>query len=157
MPRSVSNAFWEQVTKRDGDDPYMAAVDISHPVLSDPIRVICNDVDVTIDGNNYIGMFFDLKLPGETDQTTKGELVVQNVDQRIGRVLKTMTDWATLRIFTVLRSDPSTTQQDYRHLTLRKVKVNALTASGEVWGHDISGEPCPARRATKEATPGLWI
>lgn len=157
MPRAVSNAFWEQVTKRDGDDPYMVAVEISHPVLSDPIRAICNDVDVTIGGNIYIGMFFDVKLPSETDQTTKGELVVQNVDQRIGRVIKTITDWATLRIFTVLRSDPSTVQQDYRHLTLRKIKVNALTASGEVWGHDISGEPCPARRATKEATPGLWI
>lgn len=157
MPRDVSNTLWEQVTKRDGDDPYMGAVEISHPVLSDPIRVICNDVDVTIGGNVFIGMFFDLKLPGETDQTTKGELVVENVDQRVGQVLKKITDWATLRIFTVLRSDPSVIEQDYRHLTLRKVKVNAMAASGEVWGHDISGEPCPAKRATRAAMPGLWI
>lgn len=157
MPRDLSNSFWEQATKRAGDDPYMPAVEISHVALSQPLRVVLNDADVVSNGETFVGMYFEVKLPGESDQTAKGELVIQNVSQRIGQVLKSIGSAVDMRLMTMLRSDPDTIEQDYRHFSLRKVKVNALAVSGEIWGRDISGEPCPARRATREATPGLWL
>lgn len=157
MPRTVSNDFWEQVTARGADTPYVWALEITHDALAPPVRIARSPVDVVSNGETFFGSYFDISAPGETDETTRGSVTIQNVDQRIGQAIRKIKGRVRGRAMAWLESDPDTLEQDFNFLSLMNFKVNALTVTAELWGHDLAGEPCPARRATPEAMPGLWV
>jgi hypothetical protein len=157
MPRTVPNAFWQQVTARTNDDPFIWAVEITHSSISDALRLACSPVDVVSNGKTYLASFFQFSAPTETDETARGSIVIQNVNQYISQAVRRVKGDVGCRALSWLESDPDTIIHDYPLLTLNRFEVNALTVSAELWAHDVAGEPCPARRATPEATPGLWV
>lgn len=157
MPRTVSNNFWEQITARTGDTPYVWALEITHDALAPPIRIARSPSDVVSNGDTFFGSYFDFTAPGETDETTRGAVTIENISQRIGQAVRKIKGEVSCRVMAWLESDPNTLEHDFNFLRMMNFQVNDLTVTAEIWGHDLAGEPCPARRATPEATPGLWV
>lgn len=157
MPRTVSNAFWQQLTARTNNDPFIWGLEITHSSLADALRIANSPVDVVSNGKTFMKAGFAFTAPGETDETARGSLTIENVDQRVGQAVKKIKGEVGLRAVSWLESDPDTYEHDYNFFELRNFQVNALTVTAELWAHDVAGEPCPARRATPEAMPGLWV
>ena len=91
MSRSLNAALRYAMMQEDaGGVVPLALLTITHPTLSEPIRLV-NDcasesgvTNITHNGHLFVAYPFDLVLPGEDDQApTTGRLSVDNVDRAI--------------------------------------------------------------------------
>ena len=62
------------------DDVILTAIEITHPDLTSPVRVVNDQVDRTIGGETYVALRFDARLADDVEgQVPRAELVVDNV------------------------------------------------------------------------------
>ena len=149
-------------------DALLAFLTITHPSLTDPIRVVSDVMDYVVDGLPFLGLPFDFGVLTDTEGPPMTELRMQNVDQRIGRALLGLNDRAkvTLEIRTSadfdLSQDPRTEIPGgsvlYRFADFDLIDVTATAGeiSGRVMLRDYSQEPWPGQRCTQTRMPGLF-
>lgn len=136
---------------------FLVLLVIDHPQLTEPVRLVNNTENVVSNGKTYVGFPFEFTLFNEDDQTPRAQLRVQNVDRRIGEVVRSLRSVASVAISLVLASDPDTVELDWIQAELRDVEGDAIAVSATVAGHDYTVEPWPVRRATSDILPGLFL
>lgn len=149
-------------------DALLAFLTVTHPALSDPIRVVSDVMDYVVGGLTFLGLPFEFGVLSDTEGPPMTELRMQNVDQRIGRALLGLTDRAkvTLEIRTSadfdLSQDPRTELPGgsvlYRFADFDLIDVTGTVGdlSGRVMLRDYSQEPWPGQRCTQSRMPGLF-
>lgn len=142
---------------RSGDVVIILAT-ITHPEMSEPVRLANNNEDVVSNGLTYLGFPFKIELPSETDDAPKGRMGIQNVDRRIGLEILSVRHLAPskLRIQVVLASDPDSVWLDYKNFSLRDVRGDALQITGVIDKRDSGRDPWPGKRSTKADFPNLY-
>lgn len=170
MPRLIPAVIRREIEAQESGLFLLALVEITHPDLLAPIRVANDIVDYLLSGNRYVGMPFELDHITDGDRPPSGRLRVQNVDQRIGEWVLSLSSPPRLRIdiysgddFGALDESKTRTAigtpspfYSARHLRLRNVSVDAVAVSGEIGSWDPGREPWPSIRATKDRLPGLF-
>ena len=149
-------------------DALLAFLTITHPALTDPIRVVSDVMDYVLSGATYLGLPFEFGVLTDGEGPPMTELRMQNVDQRIGRALLALNDRAkvTLEIRSSadfdLSQDPRTETPGgsalYRFADFDLIDVTATASdiSGRVMLRDYSQEPWPGQRCTQTRMPGLF-
>lgn len=146
----------------------LAFLTITHPGLDEPIRVVSDVMDYQVDGLLWSGRPFGHQLLTDGEGTARTQLVIQNVDRRIGAALRRATERAKLRL--EIRSsgdfdlsvDPRVEVvanppiYSFLDLYLINVQADALQIVGDVQGADYSVEPFPSVRATQDRFPGQF-
>ncbi len=113
---------------------------------------------LTVAGALYVCCPFQLEPPGQTDQEPRGRLSVQNVDARIGEALSLIRDAARVTITIALESDPATAiDGPHAWLSLRNVRLDALTAEGDLVYDDFAAEPFPQEALDERLFPGAFL
>jgi hypothetical protein len=149
-------------------DAILAFLTVTHPLLPDPIRVVSDVMDYTVDGNLYQGLPFDFNVLTDQDGPPMTELRMQNVDRRIGIALMGLNDRATVTL--TLRTsadfdltvDPRTELPggsviyEFERFDLIDVTVTDAEISGRVMLRDFSQEAYPGVRCTQILVPGLF-
>lgn len=152
----------------DSPDALLAFLTLTHPNLGEPIRLVSDVMDYLVDGDLFIGMPFGFKMLSDSDSMPRSQLVVQNVDRRIGQAVKASLERCAVEL--VVRSsadfdlseDPrtelatSTPIYAFRSFWLTNVEVDPMQLSGDVELEDYSVEPWPSIRATQDRLPGLF-
>lgn len=166
--RTVSASFRREMEREESGQAALYFLTISHPELDDDIRVVSDSKDYSYGGQTYIGFLFDLIILDDKQTFPEARLTVQNVDQKIGQVLRSVVSPPRIDIKIIqmtefdLTVDPrtpiSTPYVEYSapELYLVDVDVTALEISGRIVSWNYSQELWPGVRATQSRCPGLF-
>lgn len=160
----------QRLTLEQESSPHalIAFLTIEHPAFADPIRVVSDVMAYQVGGVRYEGIPFGIKQLTDTESGPRTQIVVQNLDRRIGEALRQSQTRAKAEL--VLRSsadfnlsvDPRTeiaaTAPIYafRHFELVNAEGDVSQLVGDVELADFSVEPWPNVRATQDRLPGLF-
>jgi hypothetical protein len=99
VSRSTISASLRRALEEPRSNTYVVVLlEITHPQLGKPIRVANDVVDYVFEDNTYIGFPFDIEIVGDVTTTPRGQLSIQNVDQRISDAILSLTTPPRLRI-----------------------------------------------------------
>lgn len=147
---------------------------ITHPLLTSPIRLSTDPTTrlsydplsygtrSTWRGSNPVSEPFHFivasaDLPGDQEEVpTAARIVLENLHQDIGALLRSFTDWATIDIAVVMADTPNLVELQYLGLKI-------IAADGDLSQIVISAgrpaledETVPMDRMTKDRFPGLF-
>lgn len=168
MTRTITPAIRADLQSQASPHAILGFLTIRHRNLVEPIRVVSDPVDFVAGGLTYLGCPFECAALLDEDGAPTTQLVVQNVDRRIGEALRVVTDRATVQLDVRSTADfdlsanprnevgTSSVIYGFRHFDLVDVTVTPLDLTGTLMLRDYSQEPWPGRRATQSRCPGLF-
>lgn len=168
MSRIDAEAQRLTLESENAPDALLAFLTIEHPALADPIRVVSDVMAYVVDGFRFEGIPFGIKQLTDNETGPRTQIVVQNLDRRIGEALRKSDVRATVRLD--LRSsadfdlsvDPRTEVAStapiyaFQYFELVNVEGDVAQLVGDVEMADYSVEPWPNVRATQDRLPGLF-
>lgn len=98
MPRNIPVSFRQTAEASYNEDVDLCFVTITHPTLSEAIRVVWDTKDFILNGNVYVGFPFDITILSDDDQPPKAQLTIQNVDRLIGEAIQNLRSPPRIRI-----------------------------------------------------------
>lgn len=123
---SFTNEFKINVNKLNTEEMILILLEISHPSLEDPIRIVADNKDFLFNGNNYLAMNFKFTRQQDVQgELPKALLTIENV----GRSLVKWVDasgggrGATFRVILARRSAPTITEE-YIDFSVGSTSVN---------------------------------
>ncbi|MGH7243618.1 MAG: DUF1833 family protein [Phycisphaerales bacterium] len=158
MPRSLSATARAALFAQETGEVFLFLLVLSHPSLSEPIRV-CNDqVNTTSNGIVYVAFPFQLKLPPDDDTPApEVSLSIDNVDRKIVEaVRRCQGEPITATLSIVLASSPNVLEAGPFDFKLRQVDYDKLAVNGTLKFDDILNEPFPGDTMTPSRFPGLF-
>ena len=147
---TYSNEFKINVNKLSADEMLLVLLEISHPNLATPIRVVCDNKDFLFNGEQFLAMQFTFRRqPDNQGELPKSSLVLENV----GRTLVKWIDasgggrGATVKVILARRSAPNVTDEaidfgiesttvDTKAITLSLVVQNNLVKRAMKYVYD---------------------
>ena len=145
----VSETFRQSVFAAATDKVYLVLLKISHPMLTDDIRVVHNTKNVMFNGDEYIALPFDLTLPNsEFDAEPRARISIDNVGQELTAPLREIEGAvsATLYVGMAIDGDPITftMEREYAGFELSSVEVDSISVAGDLSLTDLTTEAYPA-------------
>ncbi len=136
----------------------LTALEIRHPAVAAPVRVVNDTEDRTIEGNRYVALRFDARLADDVEgQAPQAELAIDNV----GRAL---TQWveaaqggtgATVRVLQVLDIDDPPIEWELT-MDLAGVQVDAERVTARLGFDPLLGRAAVTLRHDPQTSPGLF-
>jgi hypothetical protein len=177
MPRTLAPAFRQAIEASGSSELLLCFATITHPTLSVPIYAVSDVVDYIYPngGNRFFGVPFDFQLLQDNDKPPTCSIRMQNVDQIIGNAVnRLMSPWPTLLLQVMAGSDfgpvsivggrntrqplaTPTIEYQAANLRITNVTVDASSVDAQISSFDLTREPWPSPRATKDKLPGLFV
>ncbi len=157
MSRTLSQVAQAAINAEETGEVFLLLLEFDEASLSEPIRVVWNNVNVTSRGNVYAAMEFSAELPGETEGASQSvRITLDNVDRQIVQAVRNAVGRPAVTMEIVLASDPDTVEAGPFNFELESVEYNALTVSGELIFDDVSNLRCPQHTATPYLYPDAF-
>tara|TARA_R100000655_G_scaffold83222_1_gene122802 strand:- start:1009 stop:1479 length:471 start_codon:yes stop_codon:yes gene_type:complete len=140
------------------DEPFLVALEITHPDLAVPVRVVNDSQAVTIQGDEFIACPFQLTLPDDVDQQVpKARLSVDNIGRDLTQWLEVSGGGkgAKCRILQVVPSDPDIIEYDMM-LDLTGLAIDNMAVSGDLGFQETLNQAAVGIRYDPISAPGLW-
>jgi hypothetical protein len=140
------------------DEPMLELVEITHPDLEIPIRVVNDTQDITVEGNEFIACPFSLTRPDDVDQQAPtAKLSVDNIGRELTHWLEHSRGGkgARCRLMAVLRSQPDVIEFDMT-MDLSGLSINNMTVDGELGFQNTLMQPAVTMRYDPISSPGLF-
>lgn len=166
--RVVDPEIRRRLEEVDSSDVLLAFVVVEHENFSEPLRVVNDVVDYTMGGELYTGILFGFKLLPDGEENPSTDVVLSNVDRRIGRALRPLSgrarvslsiyssaDWDLSVIPRVPVGTPSLIYS-FNRFELVEVDHNETEVTGKLILRDPTQEQWPGISVTKERCPGAW-
>jgi len=158
MARNYSQKRLLEVNRSGSGDYPVILLEISHSGLAAPARVVRDNVELVSNGETFIAMAFEIRLPSDPQGgLPRAVITIDNV----GRELM---DWleasgggqgATCRIMEVLRSEPDVIEWEAT-MDLSGVTADPMVITGQLSYDDILNRPAVLKKHTPENSPGLF-
>ena len=136
----------------------LTALEIRHPAIAQPVRVINDTVGRTIEGNDFVALRFDARLADDIEgQAPQAELAIDNV----GRAL---TQWieaaqggigASVRVLQVLDTDDPPVEWEIT-LDVAGMAVDQERVSARLGFDPLLGRSAVTLRHDPQTSPGLF-
>ncbi len=154
----ASEHFARTIRESAPERRVLTALEIRHPAVPDPVRVVNDTEDRTIEGNRYVALRFDARLADDVEgQAPQAELAIDNV----GRAL---TQWveaagggagATVRVMQVL--DISAPEVEWElTMDVAGVQVDAERVTARLGFDPLLGRAAVVMRHDPQTSPGLF-
>lgn len=124
--------------------------------MPEPIRLVCDTVDLVSRGQTFIGLPFGWQRPSDGETQEPGRIVVQNVDRQIGETVRRAKGQLMARLEFVLRSEPDVVLTDYHRLRIVNARVTGIDAVFDLVARRHGNSAWPGTRAIPSICPGLW-
>jgi len=156
--RNYTDNAKENLLAVSADEPFLILLEIMHPDLEVPIRIV-NDVEAVISRDQeFIGMPFNVTLPD--DIRSQIPYAVLEVDN-IGRELTTWLEYsrggqhAKCRLMQILKSDPDQVELDIT-MDLTEMVITNSTVKAKIGFVNVLGQSAVTTTFTPRSAPGLW-
>lgn len=150
---------WQQQTNATGGEQgAVILLEICHPMLEAPVRIIGDTQDLVSNGNTYTACAFQLTLPDDVDQRyPRAQLSIDNIGEELTQWLEASGggDGATCRIMQVLREDPNHLEADIT-LDMTSLHLDHLVVTADLGFEDVLDLPAVAVAYRPEITPELF-
>ena len=146
----------------------LAFMVVEHERLTAPLRLVNDVTDFVLDGDTYQGILFGFKLLPDGDEVPTTDIVIPNVDRRIGQVLRPLGGRARvslsiyssadfdLSVFPRVQVGSPSVIYSWSRFDLIEVDHNETEVTGKLILRDPTQEQWPGISATRSRLPGLW-
>lgn len=141
-----------------GDEAPLVLLEINHPALSTPVRVVNDTQDITSNGNLYIACPFRFVPPDDFEnQLPKAKLAVDNVGRDLMYWIETTSggQGSSINAMTVMRSRPNQIEWSIS-MNLYNVQVTMKEVTAELGFENLFGKPAVTRQFRPDNSPGLF-
>ena len=146
-----SSAFAQET-----EEVWLLLLTITHPDLTDDIRVVQDKQLVTSRGNDYQAFGFDVSLPLDApDRPPEARIIIDNVSQELIESIRKITDAPAVTIEFIRAADPDTVELSWTNFTLRNIGWNEQRITGVLTHADIITEAFPSDNFTPSSFRGL--
>lgn len=156
MPYSTTAR--REVSKVNADNLPVSLLEIDHPDLTTPVRVINDRQDITFETNTYTAIGFSITLPSDLQKgLPTATLAIDNIGKELVQWLEDSNGGAgtTVRIIQVLRSDPSVAEFDIT-MELTNITVDPVLVTGQLGFDDLLNIPAVTLSYTPDVAPGVF-
>lgn len=134
------------------DEVLLYLVRLSHPSLTDDVRVVGDHQALVHQGQTYSPAGFVLQLPEAGDGVAaRARLTIENVSVELVETLQAATGAPTVTIRAVLASQPDTVEEEWPEFELVEVGFDAVTIEGDLGYPDLD-----AQTFGQTFTPAEW-
>lgn len=157
MTKPYTPHFKERTGATTGEEP-VYCLEISHPALLNPIRVVNDTVDLISQGNTFIACAFTVSLPDDfAGQMPRAQLAVDNIGRELTQWLEATNGGrgALVRMMQIMRDTPDILEMDVT-LELLNTRQNMLEVSGELGFQQILDQPALTATQTPETQPNIF-
>jgi len=133
-------------------------LEIDHPDLAQPARVVRDNQDLTHNGDLFVACGFELTPPDDLSNTaTRANLSIDNVGKELMQWIELSGGGrgATARLLQVMRSDPNTVQFEVT-MNLSRVSATSLVVSADLSFDEILNMPAVSVTYNLQTAPGLF-
>ena len=158
MARGYSSSFKSTIAQVSAPEAPLLLLEINHPALSSPVRVVNDTQDLTSGGNLFAACAFRVDLPDDLEnQLPKARLAVDNVGRDLVYWIETSGGAAgsTARIMQVLRSAPNTIEWEIT-LDLTGPTMTSMEVSADLVVENLFSAPAVALQFRPETAPGVF-
>lgn len=157
--RAMSAAALKAMFQSDTSAMFPVLIEIDHDSLASPLRLVCNNADLTYGGNVYTAFPFRFDPPDETDdQIANARLTICNVDRSIVDIIRNLPSRATVSAIAAFYFDEGSLVFEPLaswEFSLANVTYNKSTVSGDLIYEDRLGVNVPALHMTPFLFPGV--
>lgn len=158
MPSTYTSAGRRNLLATSADEPFLVLLEITHPDLDEPVRVVNDTVNITARGNEYIACPFQITLPDDVaEQVPKATLSVDNIGRELTQWLEYSRGGkgAKCRIIQCLRSDPDVFEYDMT-LDMTSMSIDNQQVTSDLGFQNTLMLPAVAVRYDPKTTPGAF-
>lgn len=158
MARTHSSQFKSTIASVSSEESPLILVEISHPVLSTPVRVINDTQDLTSNGNLFIACPFRFSMPDDFEgQIPKARIAVDNIGRDLMYWIETSGggDGSTIRIMQIMRSRPDLIEWD-QTFSMFNVVANMQEISAELGFENLFSTPAIKCQYRPDNSPGIF-
>lgn len=165
--RIITAAFRDAIESSNSSEVVMIFATITHPTLVTPICVNSDIKDYVLGANKFLGTAMSVSLLSDQINAPSAKISIPNVDRRIGNAVLGLRTSPVIKLEVYARSDWDTSDPRVPNgtpiaeytapfLFLRNVTCDALGFIADINSYDLSSEPYPSQRTTKNRTPALF-
>lgn len=158
MPRNFTQTMKANLIRTSVLESPIVLIEISNPLLSNPIRLVRDNKDVVSNGKTYTACMFDVSLPSEQEkQMPKATLAIDNVSRTLTRFFEQLQGGpdTSVRFIQILRSDPDVFEYDIT-LDLVNVSITPFRVTGTLSFDNLANKQSVTRIYNKVTSPGLF-
>lgn len=167
MSRNLSPRFLAAAFAQETDEVPICLLTITHPELASPIYLSSNPTTRISDDpliyatysreNEYLTIPFDFTLPDDqADTPPRMQLVVDNTQAELVKVLRSFSTLATVVVEMVLASAPDHVEIALPGLQLGSAKIQEKSIPIDLLADLLVNEPFPGGSFTAGSFPGLF-
>jgi len=165
--RTLGTSFRTAIEASNSSEVVLIFATITHPTLVSPIYVNSDIKNYVLGGNTFLGTAMSVSLLSDQISAPSAKISIPNVDRAIGEAVLGLRTSPQIKLEVYARSDfdnsdprvaIGTPVVEYSAplLFLRNVSCDALGFTADLNSYDLSSEPWPAIRSTKNRLPGLY-
>ena len=154
----VSATYKKKVNSTGADESPLFALEITHPDLVTPIRIVNDNQDLPHLGDTFVAMAFRIVLPNDDDQgLPRAQLAVDNIGREMMQWLEASEGGAgaQCRIMQILRSIPDVVEWEMT-LDLSNVRATMLEITSTLGFDDLLNRPGVTLTYRPDTAPGLF-
>jgi Domain of unknown function (DUF1833) len=158
MARNYSANFKSTLAEVNAPESPLILLEIDHPELSQPVRVVNDSDDVNSNGNLYIAFPFRCVLPDDFEsQIPKARLSIANVGRELMYWIETTAggQGSTCTFKQILRSNPNLIEWEIT-MNLYNVNVTMQEISAELGFENLFSKPAISRQYRPDTASGLF-
>lgn len=158
MARNYSTAFRGTVNSTSAREAPLLLLEITHPGLASPLRVVNDTQDLVSNANTYTALPFRARLPDDLEQgLPRAELSIDNIGKELVQWLEASGggQGASCRMMQVMRSAPNVIEFEIT-LDLTNLHMDAMQVSGTLGFENLLDRPACTWVYKPEIAPGLF-
>jgi len=158
MARTYSAQYKSTLAKVSGEETPRILLQINHPALSSPIRVINDTLNLTSNGFEYIAFPFEVTLPDDFEnKLPKATLSISNVGKDLMFWIESTAggQGSTATFSQVMRSRPNQIEWSIS-MSLFNVMATNLDVSAELGFENLFAKPAVSIQYRPTNSPGLF-
>jgi hypothetical protein len=142
----ITDELKEEAFSQESDLP-LVLLTIAHASLAQSIRVVNNKVNITSNGNEFIGFPFEIVLPDASeDAPPQSKIRINNVSREIGQAIRSITTPPAVTIQVVRQDTPDIIEAEFAGMFMTNVTYDALMVEADLFFEDLVREPYPCLR-----------
>lgn len=158
MAKAYTANFKSTLAEVAANEAPLILLEINHPDLTAPVRVVNDTQDVISNGNTYIAFPFRCTLPDDFEgQASKARLSINNVGKDLMYWIETTNggSGSTCTFKQILRSVPNTVEWSIT-MNLFNVNVTMQEISAELGFENLFSRPAIKMQYRPDNSPGIF-
>jgi hypothetical protein len=143
MAQAYSDIYKSTLAEVSAPEAPLLLLQINHPELPSPIRVINDTQNITSNGNLYVAFAFRFVLPSDYEnQIPKARIAIDNVGKDLMQWIETSDGGAgsTVQLSTIMRSRPNQIEWTMT-MSMFNIQANAREVSAELGFENLFTKP----------------